>query len=166
ALAISTLKKRIAISHIDENEEKNSISTTLTYSSGLFLKKQSILSQYIGRPFNASEVLKFECLVLCAIISSGVAFRWIENPEVRELFHFISPYIKLFNRRSLSNRILINTTNKVQTTIKDLVCNDKIGITIASYGWYNVINQKLMGIVFITSSGETLIWEAEDISIE
>ncbi|CAG8652150.1 40738_t:CDS:2 [Gigaspora margarita] len=70
-LAISTSKKRIAISHIDEDEEKNSISTTSTHSSGSFLKKQSTLSQYIGQSLNASEVPKFECLVLCAIISSG-----------------------------------------------------------------------------------------------
>ncbi|CAG8776115.1 15087_t:CDS:2, partial [Gigaspora margarita] len=50
-----------------------------------------------------------------------------------------------------------------QTTIKDLACNDKIGITIAFDSWHNVVNQELMGVVFITSSGETLIWRAEDI---
>ncbi|CAG8836528.1 28146_t:CDS:1, partial [Racocetra persica] len=88
------------------------------------------------------------------------------NPEVKELFQFISPYIKLPNQKSLSNCILMNTTNKVQTTIKDLACNDKIGITIAFDGWCNIVNQELIGIIFITSSRETLIWKAEDISIE
>ncbi|CAG8730935.1 16325_t:CDS:2, partial [Racocetra fulgida] len=100
------------------------------------LKKQSTLSQYIGRPLHASEIPKFECLILRATISVGVAFRWIENPEVRKLFHFISPHLKLPDRKSLSNRILTSATNE------------------------------LMGIVFITSSGEILIWGAEDISIE
>ncbi|CAG8834941.1 37219_t:CDS:2, partial [Gigaspora margarita] len=94
------------------------------------------------------------------------AFRWIENPKVRELFHFISLYIKLPNQRSLSNCILINTTNEVQTIIKDLTCKDKIGITIAFDGWRNVVNQELIGIVFITSLGETLIWGAEDIKTD
>ncbi|CAG8658603.1 15834_t:CDS:2, partial [Gigaspora rosea] len=70
-----------SISHINEDEEEDSISTTSTHSSGSFLKKQTTLSQYIGRPLNVSEVPKLERLVLCAIISSGVAFRWIENPE-------------------------------------------------------------------------------------
>ncbi|CAG8837512.1 39230_t:CDS:2, partial [Gigaspora margarita] len=78
ALAVSTSKKH-------EDEEEDSISTTSTHSLGSFLKKQSTLSQYIGRPLNAFEVPKFE-----------------QNPEVRELFHFISPYIKLPNQRSLS----------------------------------------------------------------
>ncbi|CAG8641539.1 11930_t:CDS:2, partial [Gigaspora margarita] len=122
ALAVLTSKKHIAISHIDENEKENSISTISTHSSGSFLKKQSTLFQYIGQHLNASEVP--------------------------------------------NNRILINATNEVQTTIKDLACNDKIGITIAFDGWHNVVNQELMGIVFITSSEETLIWGAEDISIE
>ncbi|CAG8824664.1 21091_t:CDS:2, partial [Gigaspora rosea] len=148
------------------------LSTTSTHSSSSlfvsnnFLKKQTTLSQYIGRPLNASEVPKFERLVLRAIISTGVAFRWIENPEVRELFQFIAPYLKLPDQRSLGNRILMNATNEVQKTIKDLACDDKIGVTIAFDGWRNVVNQELMGIVFITSSGETLIWGAEDISIE
>ncbi|CAG8733548.1 26248_t:CDS:2, partial [Gigaspora rosea] len=137
ALTISTLKKHIAISYIDEDEDEkeDSISTTSTHTSGLFLKKQSILFQYI------------------------VIFRWIENPEIKELFHFISPYLKLPNQISLSNCILMNATNEVQTTIKDLACNDKIGVTIAFDSWCNVINQKLMGVVFIISSGEILIWE-------
>ncbi|CAG8592318.1 14687_t:CDS:2, partial [Gigaspora rosea] len=109
---------------------------------------------------------KFERLVLRATILARFAFRWVENPEIRELFHFISPYLKLPDRKSLSNRILTKATDEVNTTIKELVHKDKIGITIAFDGWRNVMNQELMGMVFVTSSGETLIWGAEDISIE
>ncbi|CAG8563065.1 3418_t:CDS:2, partial [Racocetra persica] len=116
-------------------------------------KDKQVLSQYIGHPLNASEVFKFERLVLQATISA-------ENPEVKELFHFISPYLKLPNQRSLSNCILMNATNKVQTTIKELVCKDKIGNMIAFDGWRNIVNEELMGVVFITSSGKTLIWAA------
>ncbi|CAG8821603.1 27258_t:CDS:1, partial [Racocetra persica] len=170
----STSNKHVAISQIKEDDD-DSILTMSTHSFNLLLafnenlsssKRQTVLSQYIGHPLNTSEVSKFERLVLRAIISASIAFWWIENPEVKELFHFISPYLKLPNRRSLSNRILMNTTNKVQTTIKELVCKDKIGITIAFDGWRNVVNEELMGVVFITSSGETLIWSAENISIE
>ncbi|CAG8659809.1 9138_t:CDS:2, partial [Gigaspora rosea] len=86
---------------------------------------------------------KFERLVLCATILAGFAFRW-----------------------SLSNRILTKTTDEINTTIKELAYKDIIGITIAFDGWRNIVNQELMGVVFVTSSGETLIWGAEDISIE
>ncbi|CAG8838530.1 3221_t:CDS:2, partial [Gigaspora margarita] len=85
---------------------------------------------------------------------------------IRELFHFISPYLKLPDQKLLSNRILTKATDEVQTMIKELAHKDKIGITIAFDSWCNVVNQELMGVVFITSSGETLIWGAEDISIE
>ncbi|CAG8483559.1 18804_t:CDS:2 [Racocetra fulgida] len=90
----------------------------------------------------------------------------IENPEFKALFSFIFPHLKLPDQKMLSNYILISATNEVQTTIKELACQDKIGITIAFDGWRNVVNQELMDIVFITSSGETLIWRADDINIE
>ncbi|CAG8523030.1 9095_t:CDS:2 [Racocetra persica] len=154
ALVTSTSKKRMAISHIDEEDEEDSISTTSTHSSNSlstsnnivesFLQKQTTLSQYIGHPFNVSEVPKFERLVLCATVLAGFAFRWIENPKVRKLFQFISPYIKLPNRKSLSNYILMNATNEVQTTIKDLACNDKISITIAFDGWRNIQKEEVI----------------------
>ncbi|CAG8636045.1 4473_t:CDS:2, partial [Dentiscutata heterogama] len=68
--------------------------------------------------------------------------------------------------KSFGNHILINATNEVQKTIKDLACDDKISVTIAFDGLSNVVNQELMGIVFIISLGKTLIWGAKDISIE
>ncbi|CAG8535493.1 15363_t:CDS:2, partial [Dentiscutata heterogama] len=83
-------------------------------------KRQSTLSQYIGHPLHAFKIPKFERLILRATVSVRVAFRWIENPEVRELFHFISLHLKLPDQKSLSNRILTSATNEVQTTIKEL----------------------------------------------
>ncbi|CAG8744591.1 8534_t:CDS:2, partial [Gigaspora rosea] len=138
----------------DENYSTSGLtsSDSLALNNTLISKKQTILFKYIGRPLCASEISKFE--------------RLIENPEVRELFHFISPHLKLPDQKSLSNRILTSATNEVQATIKNLVCSDKIGITIAFDGWRNIVNQELIGVVFIMSSRETLIWEAKDISIE
>ncbi|CAG8625360.1 3236_t:CDS:2, partial [Dentiscutata heterogama] len=43
---------------------------------------------------------------------------------------------------------------------------DKISITIAFDSLCNIMNQELIDIVFITSSGKTLIWRADDINIE
>ncbi|CAG8582347.1 32089_t:CDS:2, partial [Racocetra persica] len=99
----STSKNQAIISFTDDDNDDNE-NDSLTCSSTLLLvsKKQTTLSQYIGHPLNASEV---------------------ENPEVKTLFSFISPHLKLPDRKMLS-------------------------------------------IVFITSSGETLIWRANDISIE
>ncbi len=44
--------------------------------------------------------------------------------------------------------------------------NDKIGVVLAFDGWKNILNQHIFGSLFITSSGEILIWEASDISSE
>jgi hypothetical protein len=43
---------------------------------------------------------------------------------------------------------------------------DSVGITLSFDGWTNVLNQNLLGSVFITSEGEVLIWKAVDISGE
>ncbi|CAG8701581.1 21994_t:CDS:2, partial [Cetraspora pellucida] len=90
----------------DKNDSTSRIISSNSLASSNTLKKQTTLSKYVGRSLTASEISKFECLVLRATVSAGFAFWWIENPE------------------------------------------------------------ELIGVVFITSSGETLIWEAEDISIE
>ena len=41
---------------------------------------------------------------------------------------------------------------------------DIIGVTLTFDGWTNVLNQNILGSVFITSEGEVLIWKAIDIS--
>jgi len=188
----STSRKRAAVSSDEEDDEcgddyshasfmttsSNShvLSTSSTDMSTIIIepratspapiKKQAKLSAYVGRPLRAPEVPKFERLLLRATISTGFAFRWVENPEVKALFHFLCPHVKLPDRKTLADRILKDATNEVQTVIKDLACKDQIGVTIAFDGWRNIVWQELMGIVFITSSGEVLIWGAEDISIE
>ena len=43
---------------------------------------------------------------------------------------------------------------------------DEIGVTVTMDGWTNVIKQNLLGSVLITSSGEPLIWKAQDVSSE
>ncbi|CAG8792392.1 4386_t:CDS:2, partial [Cetraspora pellucida] len=122
--------------------------------------------QYIGHPLNTSEIPKFECLLLHTTVSAGLAFQWIENPEVKALFQFISPLLKLPDRKSLSDRILTSMANELQESIMELASKDKIGVTIAFDGWCNIVKQEIMGIVFITSSGEVLIWIADNISRE
>ena len=44
--------------------------------------------------------------------------------------------------------------------------NDQIGVVLAFDGWKNILNQHIFGSLFITSSGEILIWDASDISNE
>jgi len=39
-------------------------------------------------------------------------------------------------------------------------------VVLAFDGWKNILNQHIFGSLFITSSGEILIWEASDISTE
>ncbi|CAG8488924.1 3206_t:CDS:2 [Cetraspora pellucida] len=90
----------------------------------------------------------------------------IENLEVKALFQFISPLLKLPDRKSLSNRILTSVVNELQESIMELASKDKIGVTIAFDGWCNIVKQEIMGIVFITSLGKVLIWRADNISRE
>ncbi|CAG8669226.1 1320_t:CDS:2, partial [Gigaspora rosea] len=58
-------------------------STSKKHSIMSFTKKQATLPQYIGRPLSASEVPKFERLILRATVSAGFAFRWTKELNVR-----------------------------------------------------------------------------------
>ncbi|CAG8571554.1 25123_t:CDS:2 [Cetraspora pellucida] len=158
---------------VEENISSNSLvnfdsspaNSSLT-STSIPKKKQTKVLQYIGCLLNASEIPKFECLLLHATVLAGLAFQWIENLEVKALFQFISPLLKLPNRKSLSDCIITSAANKLQESIIKLASKNKIGVTIAFDGWCNIVKQEIMRIVFITSSGEVLIWRADDISKE
>ena len=43
---------------------------------------------------------------------------------------------------------------------------DPVGVTLTFDGWTNVLNQNILGSVFITSEGEVLVWKGIDISGE
>jgi len=108
----------------------------------------------------------FESLLIRATVSAGWSLQSVENKEVNELFSFINPAIKLPGRRALGGRILNNEVKSLQLQLENKIKNDPVGVTLCFDGWTNVINQNIFGSVFITSEGEVLIWEGEDISGE
>ena len=64
--------------------------------------------------------------------------------EVKTLFHFLCPHVKLPDQKTLAGHILKDVTSEVQITIKDLTCKDPIGVTIAFDRWRNIVWQELM----------------------
>jgi hypothetical protein len=90
----------------------------------------------------------------------------VENKEVLELFHFINPALKLPGRKALGGTILKAEAQDLQTEMARKLRADSVGITLSFDGWTNVLNQNLLGTVFITSEGEVLVWKAVDISGE
>ena len=103
-------------------------------------------------------------MVLKATVSARIPLQWVENKEVKELFMFINPTLELPGRRTLGGRILQNTTQKLDLDLKIKVQNDPVGVTLSFDGWTNVLEQNILGSVFVTSKGEVLVWKAEDIS--
>jgi hypothetical protein len=117
------------------------------------------LDNYIFRPLTLIQEQKLEQLLLNVTVSCGFAFRWIEDPVVKKLFHWLNPMIILPSRKVLSGRILKNATKEVSTKLLDNAKKDSFGITLAFDGWKNVARQHLFGIVLITSTGEMIIWK-------
>jgi len=99
-------------------------------------------------------------------ISNGLPFIFFENQETKDVFAFIAPALKLPSRKRMSDQVLPQSTKILTQSIKKIAQNDKIGITAAFDGWTNIKQKHLFGVVFITSTGETLIWGAKDISDE
>jgi hypothetical protein len=66
----------------------------------------------------------------------------------------------------MSNKILPRATKILEQLITKRAQDDKIGVTVACDGWTNIKQKHLFGVVFITSTGETLIWGVKDISDE
>lgn len=134
--------------NLEETEETSNLDEVIT------------LDNYIFRPLTIIQEQKLEQLLLDVTVSCGFAFRWIEDPAVKSLFHWLNPMITLPSRKVLSGRILKDATDEVSTKLLDNVKNDIFGVTLAFDGWKNVARQHIFGIVLITSTGEMIIWKA------
>ncbi|KAF0433251.1 hypothetical protein F8M41_005105 [Gigaspora margarita] len=60
------------------------------------------LDNYTVRLLSQQDEEKVEILLLRLMISCGIPFHWINNPETKELFQFLNPLLKLPDRRVLS----------------------------------------------------------------
>ncbi|RHZ72860.1 hypothetical protein Glove_236g46 [Diversispora epigaea] len=135
------------------------------HPSSVGVKKNDIKSSLIHK-FTKKKESKFEHLLLRITVANGFSFQWIEHPATPEFFEFLNPLLVLPKRKTLSNRILNKETSELKTLQNKKLINDEIGVVLAFDGWKNVINQHIFGLLFITFSGENLIWNALDISSE
>ena len=88
----------------------------------------------------------------------------MENKEIQDLFYFLNPALKLPGRKALGGRILNNESKILENEMSQTLKDDPVGITLSFDGWTNVLNQNILGSVFITSEGKVIIWKAVDIS--
>jgi len=118
----------------------------------------------VSRPLSKKDAPYFELLVLRMLVSNGLAFTFLENQETKDVFTFIAPALKLPGQRKMSDKILPKSTEILKQSITKMAQDDQIGVTAAFDGWTNVKQEHLFGIVFIRSTGETLIWNVSDIN--
>jgi len=124
------------------------------------------MDNFIVRSLSNEDLRKFYILLLKITVSCGWALSWVNNPEVRELFNFLNPLIKLPDRRTLGGKILTKAVEKADDAMNTVLKEDPIGITLTFDGWTNVKNEQLLGAVLISSEGKPYVWKAVDISIE
>ncbi|CAG8690759.1 4044_t:CDS:2, partial [Dentiscutata erythropus] len=115
------------------------------------------LDGYFQKPLSSKQKEKLKQLLLKATISCGWAFSWVDNPEIKELFYYLNPAIKLPNRKTLSGRILTKTAITSMKLQKKDIQTDKLGVTLTYDSWKNVKKESLLGIALINSKGKTLI---------
>ena len=75
----------------------------------------------------------------------------MENKEVQELFYFLNPALKLPSRKTLGGRILNAESKDLQIEMVQKLKADSVGVTLTFDGWTNVLNQNILGSIFIIS---------------
>ncbi|RIA80422.1 hypothetical protein C1645_745258 [Glomus cerebriforme] len=139
------------------------ISTTATLLS-TSITKQTNLSGFVSWPLSKKDNSHFENLLLLMMVSNGLSFTFLKSKETHDLFKFIAPALTLPRHHTISNRILSKLANQLSESIVELAKANVVGVTAAFDGWINIKQEHFFGIVLITLSGETLIWEVKDIS--
>ncbi|CAG8618745.1 27294_t:CDS:2, partial [Racocetra persica] len=76
-------------------------STANSLQSDKFRGKKNNIDRYLLRPLSEDQQKHFEQLLLKATVSCGWAFSWIENSEIKMLFEFLYPPVKLPSRKKL-----------------------------------------------------------------
>jgi hypothetical protein len=151
---------------IEEEASVKSYSSISTLSTRSHHSKKSSIEGNLIRKMSKKETPKFERLLLRMSVANGFSFQWVNHPATLEFFEFLSPFLVLPKRKALSNRILNRKTEDLNTLRDEKLINDQIGVILAFDGWKNILNQHIFGSLFITSSGEILIWDASDVSNE
>ncbi|CAB4446996.1 unnamed protein product [Rhizophagus irregularis] len=96
--------------------------------------------------------------------SCGWALHWVNNPKAKELFEFLSPFLKLPNRKTLGETILNDTISEADDAMEIALREDPVGITLTFDGWTNVKSEQLLGVILMTSEGRPFVWKVADIS--
>ena len=63
---------------------------------------------------------------------------WVNNPEARELFEFLNPFLKLPDCKTLSGEILTNAVSEGDNTMEIALKEDPVGIILTFDSWTNV----------------------------
>ncbi|CAG8621195.1 2419_t:CDS:2, partial [Cetraspora pellucida] len=140
----------------EASSSKNLSEASSSKNSTASIRKNT-LDHYCFWPLNEEQQKHFEQLILKATV---------ENPEIKMLFEFVHPLIKLPLRKNLSGQILSESTQKITKSIKEIAQNDKDRITLVYDDWKNIKKESIFGSILVTSMGRVLVWNAEDIANE
>ena len=124
------------------------------------------MDNYIVRPLANEDYKRFCKLLLKMTVSCGWSLSWVNNPEAKECFKFLSPFLILPDRRKLGEQILNEVLDDTNKSMEAALGEDPIGTTLTYDGWTNVKNEHLLGTVILSSEGKPYIWKAFDISSE
>lgn len=143
---------------------KSSRANSISSISDISFRSFGPLDNYMYHELKPEQIETFERLLLDVTVACGFAFRWVDNPAVKELFKWLNPMLELPDRKQLSGRILKKASNNLKDIVLNDAINDDLGIMLAFDGWKNVSRQNLLGSVLFTSECNMIIWKVEDIS--
>ncbi|KAJ6549409.1 ribonuclease H-like domain-containing protein [Mycena vulgaris] len=99
--------------------------------------RQSTIQAFNGHdmPFTTAQIQAIQAQTLRATISTGVAFRFWENREVKKLFRMMrtaAPSV-LPSRKVIANRLLNEAAEEIEDRVRERLCGEIIGLS--SDGW-------------------------------
>ncbi|CAG8715651.1 14910_t:CDS:2, partial [Cetraspora pellucida] len=95
------------------------------------------LDKYAVQFLTKSDKKRLETLLLHATVSAGILLQWVQNKEVRELFHFLNPSLELPGCRALGGRILNCEIEELKINMEIKLKSDSVGPTLAFDSWTN-----------------------------
>lgn len=104
---------------------------------------------------NAEETAQIEQLFLRATVSANLPFRWVENPQVVELFAALRPKVLLPSRQRLAGEILMLANNTVTLSHVHTIKTSKY-LTLCLDMWKTPRKEYILNYNVVTQSKKVI----------
>lgn len=116
-----------------------------------------------GKTSKQPSQIEMELAFAKMIYATGIPFRIVDDPSVKNFFSLLNPNFKLPTRQKLANKLLDITYESCRENVIQHVQNEP-AISIVTDGWSNTNNQHIVNYMIASPNMKPVFWSSKNTS--